>query len=763
VVQKAPAERYVEDSGLDLELEKEQGPWKACSIFPYSSSKEYLFEFDKLNSKATAPVAARLLVPKRHPSLELFWNNSWDVTYERPSGFFSSFNEGKIEWALQHQAQALRIELHKIDYIVWEDDTLRFWQTGDDDASYEFRGGAYFDDEVIKEDANSLVAFLKHIENNGDSREDGDDTWREGDKGKSEHQKHKGLPKEFARMAVLKALYPSLVGVTLEDLRKNVGEETWLALFRASVFRPGPEPPLFQGGESLDWDTPADVANFQKKRKAGLSMTVKIFEKLRCHPDFTDCGKKEEGTWVLARKTRCPDLDNIRSRVAKLEQEQKEQEQEQEQKEQEQDKELDEDDDDDGSKDQPEEGQPSSPATTPKPPPSPEPKAAEKEVDDDDDVFDQASRTLVHNRPSQDQSEEGQPSSPATTPKPPPSPEPKAAEKEVDDDDDVFDQASRTLVHNRPSQDQSEEGQPSSPATTPKPPPAPEPKAAEKEVDDSSEPDDVFDQASSTLVHNRPSKPSKQRPPEQSEEGQPSSPAIPPALVPPEPSPAEEEVFSTSEKFEARRTKLAGGTEHVHLFWRSGDRKGPPLKWQDVISFWEHDQNFADFFSDTLNLTAPHSKNGFYWECPPIRQDLVAESAFGYRAVPADESFKPPDSTSMKFLKDCRGSEKVAAYPNKEHTAVLVSPCQSEKADVEETYGHIASFVRKASRQQQQNFWATLAVSIDTMLQELKHSEERYLPVWVGCGAANTIPWLTARVSTQPDYIQTEEYKSIGS
>ncbi|MDZ7694044.1 MAG: hypothetical protein U5K69_23475 [Balneolaceae bacterium] len=91
----------------------------------------------------------------------------------------------------------------------------------------------------------------------------------------------------------------------------------------------------------------------------------------------------------------------------------------------------------------------------------------------------------------------------------------------------------------------------------------------------------------------------------------------------------------------------------------------------------------------------------------------------------------------------------MVTFPNLGRDARLIAPCPLPDAP---GYPHIGTFVRKAPREQIDQFWKVTA----TQMQQHIGSDPRWLST-SGLG----VFWLHARIDSRPKYYQTDEYKRL--
>ncbi|MEZ6141002.1 MAG: hypothetical protein R3B84_10560 [Zavarzinella sp.] len=107
---------------------------------------------------------------------------------------------------------------------------------------------------------------------------------------------------------------------------------------------------------------------------------------------------------------------------------------------------------------------------------------------------------------------------------------------------------------------------------------------------------------------------------------------------------------------------------------------------------------------------------------------------------------RQPDLTAFReHFSD--GEADIVVFPNLGRNAILVVPCPVAE---EFCYGHLAAFVRKAPKDQQDALWRVIA---NAMLQRINE-----VPVWLSTAGAG-VSWLHVRLDDQPKYYGYAPYR----
>ena len=148
------------------------------------------------------------------------------------------------------------------------------------------------------------------------------------------------------------------------------------------------------------------------------------------------------------------------------------------------------------------------------------------------------------------------------------------------------------------------------------------------------------------------------------------------------------------------------------------------------------------------------SKHGaFFWECPPVTSMTVSSAPFEFViiAAPRLEGVSPDlRSFSSKFV----ASEDLSVFPNLGKDALLIVPSPLDSVP-QETYTHIANFVRMAPAGQVQNLISRTAVELAGVLKSRPHPHK----VWLSTSGLG-VYWLHIRIDSVPKYYNWDEYKS---
>lgn len=170
-----------------------------------------------------------------------------------------------------------------------------------------------------------------------------------------------------------------------------------------------------------------------------------------------------------------------------------------------------------------------------------------------------------------------------------------------------------------------------------------------------------------------------------------------------------------------------------------GDR---PATFEIAINAWRHDDDFRRQFNDLL-AKAPYA--AYRWETPAVCASTLAKP-FEFVVLNSPELERRPDDSAFSEHFPA-ATDGVAAFPNLGRNAILIVP--TPMADVE-TYGHLASFVRRAPEGQRHRFWQTVG--------EMMAGRVGQEPVWLNTAGAG-VPWLHVRLDDGPKYYRYGPYR----
>ncbi len=181
----------------------------------------------------------------------------------------------------------------------------------------------------------------------------------------------------------------------------------------------------------------------------------------------------------------------------------------------------------------------------------------------------------------------------------------------------------------------------------------------------------------------------------------------------------------------ARKKALAGG------LWFAIDRESRPASFEEVIEACQCD---SDSLLSRVQFAA------FRWETPAVTAATVSRP-FEFVVLHSHGLARKPDPEAFaKYFRET--SAQVATFSNLGGDAILVAPCPITDQSI---YGHLASFVRLAPRDQRHALWQAVGAA---MAQRLSPQ-----PVWLNTAGAG-VPWLHVRLDDRPKYYAFAAYRS---
>jgi hypothetical protein len=164
----------------------------------------------------------------------------------------------------------------------------------------------------------------------------------------------------------------------------------------------------------------------------------------------------------------------------------------------------------------------------------------------------------------------------------------------------------------------------------------------------------------------------------------------------------------------------------------------------DVVNYWQQDREFRSFFNRLL-ADAPYE--AFRWETPPITKSAASrEFEFVVLDCPGLVTTPNPSAFAEQFSsKSAR--ENVVSFANLGKDAILVVPLPVQPTSA---YGHIASFVRSAPRDQADALWRAVGEAMRARINQK--------PVWLST-AGMGVAWLHVRLDDRPKYYSHSPYR----
>lgn len=172
--------------------------------------------------------------------------------------------------------------------------------------------------------------------------------------------------------------------------------------------------------------------------------------------------------------------------------------------------------------------------------------------------------------------------------------------------------------------------------------------------------------------------------------------------------------------------------------------EGPPVAFADVLTLWQSDPGFLDFFGGLL-AAAPCA--AYRWETPPL---TAATTTRPFEFVLVDDSrldTGPEPKAFASHFADGGSAAMVSVFANLGGDATLVVPRPLAAASA---YGHLAAFVRHAPHAQVHALWQAVSEAMWRWLSAK--------PVWLST-AGGGVAWLHVRLDDRPKYYSHAPYR----
>ncbi len=174
---------------------------------------------------------------------------------------------------------------------------------------------------------------------------------------------------------------------------------------------------------------------------------------------------------------------------------------------------------------------------------------------------------------------------------------------------------------------------------------------------------------------------------------------------------------------------------------------GHELSYRAVINLWQVDSDFRDFFTSLLGAS---TFEAFRWETPPITIGTVDRNfEFVLVDTPAFVHRASDRYTFTDYFTNSDNDDGVVSFVNIGGDATLVVPSPRTGDD---SYGHLASFVRAAPEAQIDSMWRVLGQVVASSLSQQS--------VWIST-AGGGVAWLHIRLDSQPKYYAYAHYRSL--
>ena len=174
--------------------------------------------------------------------------------------------------------------------------------------------------------------------------------------------------------------------------------------------------------------------------------------------------------------------------------------------------------------------------------------------------------------------------------------------------------------------------------------------------------------------------------------------------------------------------------------------------------FFRRDETATEKFINVLQSQI--SFNDYFLECPPVNLESFSKTPFEFVIVDAQNQLKGRKVDSHAFSEHFHEKNPMeicsVAFNNLGNDAKLITPCPFDQGPnkCHESYGHLASFMKKGPSFQVRKFWKDVAFHF---IKQVHIKGHEY--VWLST-AGQGISWLHVRLDSRPKYYQTKEYKN---
>ena len=166
-----------------------------------------------------------------------------------------------------------------------------------------------------------------------------------------------------------------------------------------------------------------------------------------------------------------------------------------------------------------------------------------------------------------------------------------------------------------------------------------------------------------------------------------------------------------------------------------------------VLENWRSNPQFRQFWASSL-CTIPFK--AYCWEMPPLT-DGVLSKPFECVFVdsPALNSSLPDVEPFAKYFTPEASENGFAMFESLGRDALLIAPYPHGP---EQSYTHLAAFMRNASSAQIDQLWSGVAQAVDSRVGKL--------PIWLSTAGLG-VSWLHVRVDSRPKYYRYGPYASV--
>jgi len=189
--------------------------------------------------------------------------------------------------------------------------------------------------------------------------------------------------------------------------------------------------------------------------------------------------------------------------------------------------------------------------------------------------------------------------------------------------------------------------------------------------------------------------------------------------------------------FSHNQTQISQNTAHYTINWQE-----KAVTFQDWIELCQSSPDFVHVFSQLLTAS---DYEAFFWEVKPITQEKIYAQ---FEFVLVESRMLSDISANPKsFLAKFESGGLVTSFPNLGGDAQLVIPFPITDQSI---YGHLASFLRRAPKDQIFAFWQKAAQAYELQIGQN--------PKWLSTAGLG-VPRLHLRIDSRPKYYRHKPYK----
>ena len=194
--------------------------------------------------------------------------------------------------------------------------------------------------------------------------------------------------------------------------------------------------------------------------------------------------------------------------------------------------------------------------------------------------------------------------------------------------------------------------------------------------------------------------------------------------------------------FQAKTNQIGdGGVLKVRLL-----KDDAALSYRSVISLWQQDENFRDFY---IGFLSSIEYIAYRWETPPLSLETIYQP-FEFVLIESPELNIPLDADAFSdYFNDALSQKDITVFPNLAKDAWLVVPCPKVSVDV---YSHLAVFSKQAPVYQNHALWQRVGQVVEAHLDTT--------PRWLNT-AGGGVAWLHVRLDSRPKYYCYGPYRSV--